>query len=112
MLGICVFMWGLGYKLSLYELNQPGIHQIPAAKLLSRNEDSNAADTVRDCLSTISQKASSGFLLGLIISLCSCLGSADRGDVVARRELLECQGMRSAAALTAFFFRPPPSLVL
>ena len=46
-LGMCVFFWGLGYKLSLYDLHRPSIHPIPAAKLMSRNEDPNATDSVR-----------------------------------------------------------------
>jgi hypothetical protein len=37
-LGICVFGWGLGYKLSLYDQSQTPSHQIPNAKLLSRDE--------------------------------------------------------------------------
>jgi hypothetical protein len=34
-LALSVFVWGLEYKISLYE---PPPHQIPTAKLLSRNE--------------------------------------------------------------------------
>lgn len=43
-LGISIFFWGLGYKLSLYEHQPTGIQRIPEAKLLSQNEDRNAAE--------------------------------------------------------------------
>jgi hypothetical protein len=42
-LAICVFGWGLGYKLSLYDQQQAPSHQIPKAKLLSGNEQSSTA---------------------------------------------------------------------
>jgi len=51
MLGVCVFLWGFRYKLSLYNLQQPTIHRVPEAKLLSKNEDSQAADAVGQVLS-------------------------------------------------------------
>jgi hypothetical protein len=35
---ICVFTWGLQYKLSLYDPPQAASHKIPQAKLLSKNE--------------------------------------------------------------------------
>lgn len=37
-LGICVFAWGLRYKLSLYDPPQSVTHRIPAAKLLTGKE--------------------------------------------------------------------------
>ena len=42
-LAICVFAWGLQYKLSLYNPPQAASHQIPTAKLLSRDEQSSTA---------------------------------------------------------------------
>jgi hypothetical protein len=37
-LALCVFLWGLGYKLSLYDPPQSVTHSLPKAKLLSKNE--------------------------------------------------------------------------
>jgi hypothetical protein len=37
-LGAAVFVWGLSYKLSLYDPPQASSHQMPAAKLLSSRE--------------------------------------------------------------------------
>ena len=51
MLGVCVFLWGFGYKLSLYNIQEPTLHRVPEAKLLSKNEDSRAVDGVRQVLS-------------------------------------------------------------
>ena len=42
-LAFCVFGWGFGYKLSLYDQSQTPSHQIPRAKLLSSNEQSSTA---------------------------------------------------------------------
>jgi len=46
-LAICVFSWGLQYKLSLYDPPQAVSHQFPTAKLLSKNEQSRATDSPR-----------------------------------------------------------------
>jgi hypothetical protein len=40
LLGLCVFAWGLKYKLSLYDPPRALSHQMPAAKLLSGKERS------------------------------------------------------------------------
>ena len=44
-LAVCVFAWGLQYKLSLYDPPRAASHQIPEAKLLSRDEQSSAAES-------------------------------------------------------------------
>ena len=44
-LAVCVFAWGLQYKLSLYDPPQAASHRIPQAKLLSRNERSGIAES-------------------------------------------------------------------
>lgn len=38
LLGICVFAWGLRYKLSLYDPPHSAAHHMPAAKLLTGKE--------------------------------------------------------------------------
>ena len=42
-LAVCIFAWGLQYKLSLYDSSQAATHQVPKAKLLSSNEQSRTA---------------------------------------------------------------------
>lgn len=44
-LAFCVFMWGLQYKLSLYDSPGAASHQIPRAKLLSKNEQSGSTES-------------------------------------------------------------------
>ena len=44
MLAACVFLWGLEYKLSLYFPPQATYHQVPIAKLLSKNEQPSIPD--------------------------------------------------------------------
>jgi hypothetical protein len=41
LLGVCVFAWGLKYKLSLYDPPRAVSHHMPAAKLLSGKERSS-----------------------------------------------------------------------
>ena len=43
-LAISVFAWGLQYKLSLYDPPHCSSHEIPEAKLLSRNEQATVAE--------------------------------------------------------------------
>jgi hypothetical protein len=44
-LACCVFLWGLQYKMSLYDPPQATSHHVPIAKLLSKNEQSNTQET-------------------------------------------------------------------
>src|SRR5215471_12241846 len=56
-LALAVFAWGLQYKLSLYDPPQAVSHQIPEAKLLSKEEQASqhqnplleAADAPKSC---------------------------------------------------------------
>ena len=43
-LAFCVFGWGLQYKLSLYDPPQAVSHEIPQAKLISKDEQSLTTD--------------------------------------------------------------------
>ena len=110
MLGVFVFFWGLGYKLSLYETHAPSIHQIPEAKFLSRNEDASATDALRHCLSGLSKPASSVLLISIVVLY---LGVEAPSAKVIHRELELKQPPTSSlnGCLTRFFFRPPPGLI-
>jgi hypothetical protein len=44
-LAFCVFMWGLQYKLSLYDPPEAASHNFPKAKLLSKNEQSSSLES-------------------------------------------------------------------
>jgi hypothetical protein len=112
-LALCVFAWGLQYKLSLYNPPNASIHQIPQAKLLSKDQwapsphDEHALD-----MKPISQPPTEQFfLLGVFLVL--ALGT--QTFLIAPEKHRE--GCRpwlswSSASLSAFFFRPPPSVLL
>lgn len=106
-LGICVFAWGLQYKLSLYYPAHSTYHRVPAAKLLSKNEQPSIAIELP---TEGKKKAASENLQILLIAL-----------VVARLTSLALVAQRRfdrqdykpwllavLAGLDAFFFRPPP----
>ena len=109
-LGMCVFLWGLAYKLSLYETHEPTIHQIPEAKFLSRNEDPSATDALRHCLSSLSKPAGSVLLISVIAFWRGV--EAPSSKVVHRGlELKQPPSSCLNGTLIRFFFRPPPDLI-
>jgi hypothetical protein len=110
-LAISVFTWGLQYKLSLYDPPQAVSHQIPEAKLLSKNEQTiETRHPILD-VSGASAKAvqlilSSIFLLiSLALNLLHAPASVDR-----ERDAQLPWHVERFASMSTFFFRPPPSL--
>jgi hypothetical protein len=108
MLGICVFLWGYGYKLSLYNPHPANVHRVPEAKLLSKNEDPNATDSLRVYLSQaifhpgylIASAALIAFwLIGFHLS---------SSDSVIRTLDNPQAPSQQPKFLGAFFLRPPP----
>jgi hypothetical protein len=108
---ISVFTWGLQYKLSLYYPKHSAYHQLPEAKLLSRNEQATATEHFL----TSSEKVSSDILLGGLFTLTLFvwvleplrISGATRTEPERTRPWL----VSLSARLTAFFFRPPPTFV-
>jgi hypothetical protein len=110
-LAVCVFSWGLQYKLSLYEPPQATSHQVPAAKLLSRNEQSRATESPRIVFTRASTKviytAPTGvFLFSLLIPFILNLEATGQRLTGARR----LPPLRSLF-LNDLFVRPPPIFV-
>ena len=110
-LAICVFSWGFGYKLSLYDQQQAPSHQIPKAKLLSGNEQSSTAKSplvIRTRTSTrVIYTAPTSIFLILLLAI-SLLNppALTRVDKQANK-LLHLH----RAILNTLFVRPPPVLV-
>jgi hypothetical protein len=107
-LGTCVFFWGLGYKLSLYEQQSTRIHQIPKAKLLSQNEDRSEAEEIQlffvSTGSCFQDNFSTMFFLLLLVSASGLCASRDwRQCSISRPWCLPLGVIRNA-----FHFRPPP----
>jgi hypothetical protein len=110
-LATCVFSWGLQYKLSLYDPPQAPSHQIPSAKLLSRNEQSRATDSPREERTRTSAKviyiAPTGvFLIGLPVFIFFY------GEASGQR-LKHVKGSwhRRRVLFSSPFVRPPPVLI-
>jgi len=108
-LALCVFLWGLQYKLSLYDPPQTDSHHVPMAKLLSKNEQSNTTDKSIDSQSTPTIKVLfavfSVALSSLLIVCVFCPPGLNHRERVQNPSLPLQQ-----ALLESFFFRPPPIL--
>ena len=110
-LGMCVFTWGLQYKLSLYYPPHSSFHQVPEAKLLSKNEQPRIAldlpsERLKKTADNIQQLSLTALMLAWLTSLTLGLALAAERRFLPRGHqpwLLAAQ-----ASLDAFFFRPPP----
>jgi hypothetical protein len=110
-LAISVFLWGLQYKLSLYDPPSAASHHIPTAKLLSKNERSTSAESpmfVRTKASTrvIYTVPTAVFFILLLIASVLYLPLAGQREQLASR----LWHLRNAYLRTSFV-RPPPVLV-
>jgi hypothetical protein len=110
-LAICVFAWGLEYKLSLYDPPQTASHQIPKAKLLSRDELSSTAENplvvrTKTTTSVIYTVSTVVFLILLLApSVLNAPASGQREQCASRPWHLRRVTLRTS------FVRPPPVLV-
>ena len=109
-LAVCVFTWGLQYKLSLYDPPRASSHQIPQAKLLSRNELSATRESPLTIQAKISTKVSYivptavFFVLLLALIVLNPKASGQR-DLRTSRVWHLRRGL-----FDIFFVRPPPIL--
>ncbi len=113
LLAAAIFLWGLTYKLSLYDPPQASSHQMFAAKLVSDREGNRVQDQVREHF-----ERPESLSLGGGLALVLLLQAADMLLLLrasASTETLETGSAAPAlhlAALPAFGFRPPPSFSL
>ena len=107
-LACCVFLWGLQYKLSLYEPPQSASHSVPMAKLLSRNEETRTLEDSH----YISSKPLARVMLGVpnaavflfLILYIYCLPALSH-----RQRQANPPWQLRRALLEAFYVRPPPA---
>ncbi len=109
--GLCVFAWGLRYKLSLYDPPHAASHNIPIAKLLSKDE---LPETLRPTGLAADAGAFAGLLLlrswppnmvpSWVFAETHRRVLSQPGSQPSRASILESSGLHS------FFFRPPPVL--
>jgi hypothetical protein len=108
-LGTCVFLWGLGYKLSLYGVHESSVHRVPQAKFLSRDEDAGASDRK---MIGLDENHSSRLGLLFLLAAAGWFGAtlAVKPNLGMRESRIPrpWASLRSAD-LNVFFFRPPPT---
>lgn len=110
-LAISVFTWGLQYKLSLYDPPQAISHQIPEAKLISKNEQTVEAKNPILDISGASAKAVQLILSSIFLLISVALNLLHAPVSVEReRDAQLPWHVERFASLNAFFFRPPPAL--
>ncbi len=107
-LGISVFIWGLQYKVSLYFPAHSVYHQIPQAKLLSRDEQSVGPRSflIRSAkaLGVIGHgQLCTLTLFAWILALPATAGAKQIEEELERPWLIALD-----ASSSALFFRPPP----
>ncbi len=105
LLGLAIFFWGLGYKLSLYDLpGSPSTH-MAQAKLLSQKERPPAAHG----LEQFSTKAPQFSVVVIAVFLIAAYFSAFAIQII-RILLASNVGVRRCDDFlsTVFAFRPPP----
>ncbi len=107
-LAVSVFTWGLQYKLSLYYPPHSIFHQIPEAKLLSRNEQSTPTEaSLLSSAKFPGDRTQSGLVI-LTLFACMMLLRPVRARHT-EQEFARPWLVSLSARLTAFFFRPPPA---
>jgi hypothetical protein len=110
-LALSVFVWGLQYKLSLYDPPQSLARQVPIAKLLSKNEQpliaSSATVAPLDRAAQAVLPAALNLLLLLVYATVLALPQAFRARQLeaARSWKLQFPPRKT------FFIRPPPFTV-
>jgi len=109
-LAFCVFAWGLQYKLSLYDPPQTASHQIPRAKLLSRDEQSSTAESplvVRTkTFTSVIYTAPTAVFLILLLAIQVLNPPVSRRVEKRTNRLFHLH----RAVLNTLFVRPPPVL--
>jgi glucan phosphoethanolaminetransferase (alkaline phosphatase superfamily) len=109
-LGLCVFVWGLRYKLSLYDLPYSVSHNIPTAKLVSKNELRETQKATMAVADAGTCAAATQLLLSLMFSVMP-VKIARTSSPSAHPKLPSRTRMLESAGLHSFFFRPPPTAI-
>lgn len=105
-----IFVWGLQYKLSLYDSPHSITHEMPEAKLLSNQERVGYASpgTVAPSVAAILPWSLCLFLTFSAYLAAPLRLDALRGSLSGDFGAAALPGLRTAS-LTSFLFRPPPA---
>jgi hypothetical protein len=109
-LALCVFAWGVQYKLSLYDPPQSASHQMPQAKLLSRQQQT-APDENPLLISSKATNRATYIVLAGLFSFCWLATRLLNTGALGRRQLKENRPWRLTHQVGVnALFRPPPAL--
>ena len=109
-LAFCVFTWGLQYKLSLYDAPHSISHQMPAAKLLSRDEQATVVENPLLKSAPASDTIERDFLFHVSTGVMPAVDPLRMpASIQAAQESKRPWRIFRCPGLTTFFFRPPPS---
>ena len=109
-LSLAIFVWGLQYKLSLYQATESAA-SVPAAKLWAGRSD--ASDEKAPAAQLVRPQAVAAF--SVVFFLLATFAVADHSvgrALLGRGRLATVWRLRVMASLHPFFFRPPPQVGL
>jgi len=109
-LAFCVFMWGLQYKLSLYDPPQAVSHQAPHAKLLTNEEQARTAATLRAIASEPAVRIPIRGI-GVLLFLWICLSVVNLPAFAQEVLSTDVSWHFGPVFFGSFFVRPPPVLL-
>jgi hypothetical protein len=109
-LAICVFTWGLQYKLSLYDPPRAASHQIPQAKLLSRNEQSGATESPLVLQTKTSTRVSYTIPTPVFLVFLLAIGIGNLQASGQQKQRTSRAWHLRRGLFNIFFVRPPPVL--
>jgi hypothetical protein len=109
-LAVCVFIWGLQYKLSLYDPPHAVSHQIPQAKLLSKNEQTGTTESPLVVRTKTSSRVSYTIPAAVFLVLLLALSILNPPASSQREQRTNHSWHLLRGVLNIFFVRPPPIL--
>lgn len=107
LLAVSIFSWGLGYKLSLYNVTPSSFHRVPSAKLLAGDEQNTSDQTILSGnlrALPFARIEFAVFLLLPFVVFAATVAGIRQWELHAAESLLG----RYRSALDSFSFRPPP----
>lgn len=109
-LALSLFLWGLGYKLSLYEPHQSNSHLIPRAKLFCEDERPSLRDSSQISPGAAAAINSFRVLLSSTLFFFLPFALTEHHTEMRIKEILRPWCRRVRTMLGAFLFRPPPPI--
>ena len=110
-LAVCVFAWGLQYKLSLYDPPQTAYQHIPQAKLLSRNEQTGTKQSPAVIRTKTATRVIYTFPAVVFLVLLLVFNVPALRVLAQKAERANPSWRLHCGLFHTFFVRPPPFLI-